>query len=791
MGAMSQKLKRAESFRNYINKILRNQEIDCDEEWWGREDVWDELQQLACAEENYVSDSIKLNIDSMEKLVIAVFWRDPDDLFKTVTERIEKLIEGGEITGIQLVFFVGDMKSRISLERTFDTKAVAGLRKKARKNTANKELGIHCIYILQKEYDSQEVKLTGLRRHEMMQMPPIEGKINQERPEKREDPGERINALVFTVDLYQLAKLYNLIGDKLFKNNVRFGISETLGVDSSIRRTLETEPELFWFKNNGITILVENPDFMPRNVEELKLDYIGPERDPNFSVVNGAQTITTAARYFFNKEYDLENSQKGAEEKSESLKKLNYSKQAQVILRIIQISGGEKPSVPSHTAKDISVALNRQKPIKMEDIAFTLGFVEKLTKYLERTYGGNSEEFLLVRRGEESGVDEEMDLVEFARARLACISHPGEARSQGAKTLLKIRTDDGTEDTFQRKDIFVPEWAEADENEEAGVFRRYYGAVWFAHKIAGEYERQRKAVIKGAENDFSTVINNGKWYFTAILVQLFRGLTDGEGVYSWEEYDFSDFAVSFSSVCEKIPEAMVSFAGMVVSYIEGKAEYGELNSNLFKKDELYRGLMEEIIHVFTPALTGNRETGAQKELWKLAQLFSVTNTLIARAEVAAVMEEQTAWLKTDGGKSAAADAKRKTILKKQAGTGRKLAAVKMDYLVLNGWKYPCKILAQAQADTVCYILENYEVAEEQLKVCSDWLTAQKEKGETKEKYFRNVKRVEVNGKEYWVGTSSNLETKCSQIRTLCEVAHVGKNEIFWYMDSLETPVFSW
>lgn len=792
MGTISQKMKRSVDYEKYINKILRNQEMDCDEDWRNNKDSLSELQELACREENYVTDSTILKIESAKKLIVAVFWQDPDEFLKTVTKRIEKLPEKEKTAGIELVFFVRDMKNRISLERTFDTKTLASLRRMARKSSGNKSLGIHCTYILQKEYDIQEVKLTGLRRHEMIQMPPIEGKINQERLETCEDSGERINALVFTVDLYQLVKLYNLIGDALFKNNVRFGINETLGVDYSIQRTLEMEPDLFWFKNNGVTILVEDPDFMPRNVEELKLGDIGPDKDPNFSVVNGAQTITTAAKYFFNMEYNWQNSQEGSKEKSDYLKKLNSSKQAQVILRIIQISGAGKAAASANTAKDISVALNRQKPIKMEDIAFTLWFVEKLTRYLAHIHEDNSEAFLLIRRGEESSTGEEMDLTEFARARLACIGRPGEARSQGAKVLLKIRTEDDAEDTFQRKDIFVPEWTEADENEEASVFQRHYGAVWFAHKVAGEYEIQKKNVIKDTEHDFSTVINNGKWYFTAILVQLLNGLAVDCGVNVEEFYDFSDFTTSFLSVQQKIPEAMKYFAGIVLAYKKEKEKYGELNSNLFKKEELYIDLIKEIKHVFASDPIGRKENGIEREVRGLADLFSVTDRMMAGVEAAAATEETlTAWKETAVGRSEAVDAEPELIYTDSAGKRKKSEAAKMSHLVLRGVIYPCKILALAQAETVRHILENYHIAEEQLQGCSDWITSKREKGESKEKYFRSAKQIKVNGKDYWVGTSSNQETKYSQVRALCEAAHVGENEIFWYMEAQENPVFSW
>lgn len=801
MGVMAQKTKRTENMKDYINKVLRNQEIDCGDEWWDHKETWDELQGLAAAQKDYVTDFSRLNKESREKVIAAVFWSDPEEVLKAVTKKAEELakeaLTGTDkeedkeegITGIQIIFFVRDMKSRICLERTFAKETVKALRAMARRCSGNKDLGMHCTYVLLKKYDSQEVKLKGLRRHEMMQMPPIQGKINQEGGTEVQDVGEKLSALVFTVDLYQLAGLYNLIGDRLFKDNVRLGIRETLGVNDSIRRTLETEPELFWFKNNGVTILVEDPDFMPRTVEELKLGEIGPEKEPDFSVVNGAQTITVAARCFFDMEYDWQESKKDSREQTEFLKRLDYSKQAQVLLKIIRISGDKNGDRVSETVKEISVALNRQKPIKMEDIAFTLPFIEKLARYLERRDADDRERFLLVRRGEESGMGQEMDLVEFARARLACIGRPGEARSQGAGTLLKIQTEEDPGDTFQRKDIFVPEWMEADEEEESDLFRHHYGALWFAHETAKEYDKQRKNAAKGESSHVAAVINNGKWYFTAALVHMLGELTAEVGDKGREPYDYSRFAVPFSAVRESIPEAMKCFARIVDCLAEEKEEYRGLSSNLFKRNDLYREIMGEITKVHRAARHEDEEGRLEREIRKLPGLFPVVEKAFAQAEAAAGMMENGAELM---GAAPGALGVRPDVLEKTVKETQKRKTVKKKdtgFLILNGKEYRWTKLSMAQAYIAEYILTNYEVTEELLEEVSDWMTDREEAGTGKTGYFRSVQKIEVKGKAYWVGTSSNFEVKCRQARRLCRGAGVREQEIRWYVDSSEEPVF--
>ncbi len=762
MGMMILKKKQAENIRDYIDKILKNQEIDCDEEWWSGEGVEEELQALAGAEKNHVCDPDIFNMEGSERLVFAAFREKPEEMLEEVTQMACRLAGQNEPAGIRLVFFVRDMKSRVCLEEALNRDSLTRLRARARSFSGNKKLAIHCTYILQKEFARQDVKLKNLMRHEMIQMPPIRGRINQEGLEGTVSsgrPGEHLNALVFTMDLYQLAELYNLIGDKLFKNNVRFGISEMLGVDYSIRETLDKEPELFWYKNNGIVILVENPDFKPKNVEELVLDHIGPDKEPDFSVVNGAQTITTSARYFFEMEYRWKNSSEGSEERYRYQRKLEAAKKAQVMVRIIHISGEEESS--SDMAKALSVALNRQKPIKMEDIAFTLRFVEKMTGYLNRSYTDNQGAFRLVRRGEGGETGQYMDLVEFARARKACVGEPGEARSQGAKTLLKIQPGEGMPDFFQQRDIFVDEWLEAEEDEEENVFRRHYGAIWFAHQAAREYDGCRKSVAKEQEDDFRTVINNGKWYFTAVLVQLANGFASFSLADGKKMPDFTRFMVPFGTVRENIPAAMGLFADIVLLYIEGKEEYKNLDSNLFKKSDLYRKLTEEIRNFCRSGAEG--VTKLECRIQELADLFLEEGDPAGRAG-------------NGSGHSAKAPAEAGQLTNK---------------VVLKGRKKPLESIAQAMVETVRYVLENYPLSGEQIKEHgSGWLT-DKESVEGDTGCMRRPVKVVAKGKSYWVGTLSNTRVKCRQMERLCQAAGVPEGEIAWYGDSPDEPVFCW
>ena len=78
-----------------------------------------------------------------------------------------------------------------------------------------------------------------------------------------------------------------------------------MGVEQSIRRTLQREPWHFLLKNGGITLLVQEDESTDAAccTDELILGKLSPDAAPGFSVVNGAQTITTAAQFFYELAY--------------------------------------------------------------------------------------------------------------------------------------------------------------------------------------------------------------------------------------------------------------------------------------------------------------------------------------------------------------------------------------------------------------------------------------------------------------------------------------------------------
>jgi hypothetical protein len=130
-------------------------------------------------------------------------------------------------------------------------------------------------------------------------------------------------------------KLYNV---NLFDKNLRSVLGET-DVNEEIENTLFNNPELFWFYNNGITILAEK---IQKTMTGGGDTDFGTFHCENISVVNGAQTVSTIGKYAF--------------KDSERIKKAN------VHCRIIDLN-----EAPSELSVQITKTNNRQNKIENRD----------------------------------------------------------------------------------------------------------------------------------------------------------------------------------------------------------------------------------------------------------------------------------------------------------------------------------------------------------------------------------------------------------------------------------------
>lgn len=749
--------RRIENYKEYIRNILRNRDIDCDETWWDYDSAVIGLESMVQTETWCMVDSDQMHIDSSENFLFLKYTKqDPDrNLIRGLKACACKTLIKSRSGNLIIVCIVDNMRSRVFLEKTF----FSGTRKEIKDSIRSQVKGwrgtVNFLYILDNNYGGQDIKLTHINRFDFNQMPPIKNHINWEKEDKQESSN---TGYVTSVDLRQLVEIYNTIGDKLFKRNVRYGLNEQLGVDWAIKDTLRNSPGEFWFRNNGVTILVERPDFKLDRVEEVLLEHVSEYGDLHFSVVNGAQTITAAAQCLYEMEYELEELKK--KEDKEAQKKLEgcirKSRAAQVLLRIIHIpASGQKAGYSedrsAREVNEISVALNRQKPIKAEDIAFASPFVEKLASFLEREQEQGKRHFRLVKRGEGNMLSNSIDLVDFARARKASAGHPGEARSNGTNVLLSFKNDAGGEHSFKDEVIFVPKWMDADEENEAAVFAAYYGAVNFGVRVSDFYGKHYKNILIN-DLDRQITLQNGKWYFTAYMVQLFNRF----------EKDFSRFTDCFDLIKDKLQELMTVFAGQCVAVAHTHEAYSKIDSNMFKNNELYGWILKEADSGLFAAII-NKDLDEEETI----EIISYEEAR-RRREPEAKMEKTEDASKTVNGKA--------KFIQFDGGGSERVSST-----------------AHAMIKTVQYILSSYPGHEDELlKSGQDWFTDDREKAREGYSYMRRA--VEITGEDgrtFWVGTHSPSNTKYSQIRALCKLAGVKENTVRWFAVEDADPLFAW
>ncbi len=141
------------------------------------------------------------------------------------------------------------------------------------------------------------------------------------------------NAVIVNVSAFSIKQLYAKHNISLLAHNLRYHISGG-NIDKEIRDTIKDEPESFWLKNNGLTIICDEFLIDGREVH-LK----------NFSIVNGGQTAYVLHKSkFLDESHDFWLSCK--------------------IIKTLGITETEK----NKFSLEIAIAANAQKPIKPADL---------------------------------------------------------------------------------------------------------------------------------------------------------------------------------------------------------------------------------------------------------------------------------------------------------------------------------------------------------------------------------------------------------------------------------------
>ncbi len=100
------------------------------------------------------------------------------------------------------------------------------------------------------------------------------------------------HAVYGSIAAAELVECYKLNGNKLFAENLRFGIEKS-EVNDGIITTAESAPEHFWYFNNGVTAICDSVTKQKMGGNDTSSGVFDVKK---ISVINGAQTISSLSK---------------------------------------------------------------------------------------------------------------------------------------------------------------------------------------------------------------------------------------------------------------------------------------------------------------------------------------------------------------------------------------------------------------------------------------------------------------------------------------------------------------
>lgn len=397
----------------------------------------------------------------------------------------------------------------------------------------------------------------------------------------------RIASNVYVAKLFDIVSLYNQVGTELFERNVRYHIGDVLSVESEIRKTLTQQPEDFFNSNNGIAIQIKkSEDLDTRDERGISLTY---SEKGDLSVINGAQTISAAADFFFQQPQGSD----GAEDLLNAVERAR--KQAWVLLRVFYPKNGAQEDCLA-AFNHISISLNRQKPINPMDIGYTCPAVMEINKLYEKNRS-SPYYFRILKRGQnEPGRSGRFkyQLADFGRMVTAYYyDNPATARSSSTQDIIRYREPSADVDESEGTDKTIYASLESS-NAKSTLFLEWYKPINFASKIAQLYGQVEKNYRKqdGSDANVLAVLGNGRYFFVAYVVNMLNGTPDAaDGAPSFAGFGYdADMA---ESAKEQTEQLILQYAQLVAEFAAGylKAtdpDRNTLNSNDFKTQSFYK-----------------------------------------------------------------------------------------------------------------------------------------------------------------------------------------------------------
>ncbi len=513
-----------------INEIIEENELLMEK------DIKD-IMKMVGQEDEFLIDSSDLGLG--DKIDIIFYERKGKLDEDYVVDKISKSINFDEYNKFEVVIFVHTIEEKIKINENIREKLKKFFKENKRSekiwkvsaqfvgNEENQKFGIgvdSTISILEYEHEN----------------PNVEGQV-------------------YNAQLYDIVKLYNVVGDYLFKDNVREKIEDVLKVDEQIQRTLDEEPEKFWFFNNGITLMIDKDRLMQRREFQLDITLIN---EADISIINGAQTVSVAATYYYKLINLVEN-----DPENETLRlKLENAKKAKVLLRIIK---KDKCQGKTEFYKNISVSLNRQKAINEVDIRYTEYLIDDINSLSE----GHEAPFFFIDKREEKKrkkMVRHYSIENFVKiAAMYLLQEPGSARAAKGKYIKQ--------DT---------QWSRLNISEKGKIkeelFLKKYRPFIMMDKMFGVLSEKMSDTEK---NTTDTKIKNILKYSSEFLCAYIAWIVNGKN-----NQDFSEFPDQCNWDENRLLDIINEFTNETYQYFIKE----EIESNLFKKDKKYIELRDHL-----------------------------------------------------------------------------------------------------------------------------------------------------------------------------------------------------
>lgn len=286
------------------------------------------------------------------------------------------------------------------------------------------------------------------------------------------DPYRAYYGMVSGGEIMQWWRSHNT---RLFEKNIR-QVLGTTDVNDEIEKTLHERPELFWYFNNGITIIAES---ITKSAVGGGTRDLGSFKLTNIAIVNGAQTVSTIGKYGT------------ANTTSDNLDRVK------VPIRMIQLN-----ETPENFDKEITKCNNRQNRIENRD--FVSQDPEQLRIKTELLIDGI--DYNIMRSETFQFSDKSFDLIE-ATACLACSS---------GKTTLAVQAKGGIGKYFETLDRGI--YKELFNTSVSGYF--VFNSVKIVRKIEAILRSKASELGRASGRDYGILVHGNRMIALKTITEL-------------------------------------------------------------------------------------------------------------------------------------------------------------------------------------------------------------------------------------------------------------------------------